>query len=111
MSVLAIRRRFRRDYVGHHVVDAHGKEIGTVMDTWPDDGGGEVELMLVKTRLAGGRFAQRRWLPVEGCARLNHHLFLPHTLHEIEDSPDAEDHRWGRPADIARAHWSLMQDD
>ena len=111
MTVLAIRRRFRRDYVGHFVVDTEGKEIGMVIDTWPQDGGGEVELMLVKTRLAGGRFAQRRWLPVDGTHRLNQHLFVPLSLHEIEDSPDAEDYRWGRPADIARAHWSLMLDD
>lgn len=99
-------RRFRNELVGHAVVDVAGEEIGTVTDTWPDDGGGEIELMLLKS----GRFSQRRWIPVDGIASLNEFLFVPLSRMEIDDAPDAEDHRWGRPADIARAHWARMLD-
>ena len=104
---LMTERRFRRDFVGRRVVDTHGEELGQVADTWPQDGGGEVEMLLVKM----GRFNRRRWIPADGARRLNDHLFVPMTRFEIDDAPDAEDHRWGRPADVARAHWALMLDD
>ena len=97
----------RRDFVGRCVVDSTGRELGKVYDTWPQDGGGEVEMLLLKM----GRFASRRWIPCDGVQVLNDHLFVPLTHLQIDDAPDAEDHRWGRPADVARAHWALMLDD
>lgn len=99
-------RRFRRDYVGRAVHDRAGAAIGRVADTWPLDGGSEPELLLVRL----DRFARQRWVPAERARALNEHLFVPWTRVEIEDSPDADDHRWGRAADVARAHWQRAAD-
>ena len=47
--------------LGHEVIDGSGVSAGTIVDTWPFDGG-EVELVVV--RLAGG-YGGRRTLAVE----------------------------------------------
>ena len=46
--------------MGLGVLDSSGEEIGHVVDTWPDDGGWEVELVVVRLF----RFGERRMLPV-----------------------------------------------
>jgi hypothetical protein len=39
--------------------DCHGEEIRKVVDTWPSDGGWDVELVVVRLP----RFGERRMLP------------------------------------------------
>lgn len=97
----------RRDIVGKQVVDSEGTELGRVADTWPHDGGGETEMMLVTV----GRFGRRRYLPLEGVRASEEHVRVPWTKLEIEDGPDAEDQRWGSPALVARSHWAMFGDD
>jgi len=90
------------------VVDANGAYVGIAADTWPLDGGGEAELVLVKV---GRRFARLRYLPLKRARFDRDVLRLDATLHEIEDAPSAEDCRWGDPANVARAHWLSAYDD
>jgi hypothetical protein len=92
--------------VGRKVIARDGQEVGTASDTWPLDGGGEPELVLVRL----GRFGRRRWLALADVSLLMGDLFARWTATEIADAPDAEDHRWGDPALVARAHW-LMKGD
>ena len=104
---MSMVRRFRRDYVGRAVVDCAGHPVGKVADTWPTDGGGEPEMLLVKL----SHFAMRRYVPISGVERSDDALQLPWTKLEIDDAPDAEDIRWGDPGMVARAHWSLATRD
>jgi hypothetical protein len=94
---------------GLDVVDADGSYVGVASDTWPLDGGGEPELVLVKV---GRRFPRLRYLPLKR-ARIepSGRIRLNATLSEIEDAPNAEDARWGEPAHIAKAHWMSVLDD
>jgi uncharacterized protein YrrD len=91
-------------YRGVGVVDAAGKEVGTVTDVWPADGGGEPELVLVKV---GRRFRRTCYLPLDGRVAVGDDkvLKLPWSRTEIDEAPSAEDHRWGDPAHVARAYW------
>lgn len=90
------------------MIDCDGRLVGRVSDTYPADGGGEVELVLVDV---GVIFPRRRWLPLGGCIPLGDETLLVNWRRwQIEDAPDAADRRWGEPADIARAYW-LIGDD
>lgn len=92
----------RTHVVGREVVDRDDVFVGTVIDTVPLDGGGEVELLLVR---AGRRFGRPRYVPARGVRVVGERLRLPVSRDDIEDGPCAEDRRWGRPDDIARAYW------
>ncbi len=92
---------------GMQVLDRDGKAIGTVADTWPDDGGGEPELLLVHL---GGRFKRPRFVPLAGARCEEGKLRLPWTRDGLEDGPRADDHRWGASPDLARAYWVLGTD-
>jgi hypothetical protein len=94
-------------YRGVDVKDAAGKDVGTVADVWPADGGGEPELLLVRV---GRRFARTRYLPVEGERGKDGALHVRWTRTEIDEGPDAEDNRWGDPAHIAAAYWRDSSD-
>jgi sporulation protein YlmC with PRC-barrel domain len=48
----------RRSLLGYRVLDCQGEEIGRVVDTWPDDGGWEIEMVVVRLQ----RFGERRML-------------------------------------------------
>jgi hypothetical protein len=101
------RQRFlRQDLAGRGIIARDGQELGTVADTWPVDGGGEPELVLIRL----GRFGRRRWLALSDISLLADRLFVRWTASEIADAPDAEDHRWGDPALVARAHWLTKSD-
>ena len=57
-----MRKRWTRwSVLGHEVIDGAGAAVGTVIDTYPFDGG-EVEMVVV--RLAGA-FGGRRMLAVD----------------------------------------------
>ena len=91
------------------VFDADGVLIGKAADTWPLDGGGEAELVLVKV---GARFPRMRYLPLKRARFVpSGGLRVNATRLEIEDAPSAEDCRWGDPASVAKAHWLSSWDD
>jgi PRC-barrel domain len=81
-----MRRVSRRNLLGFRVLDCYGDEIGQVVDTWPDDGGWEVELVVIRLQ----RFGERRMLPVEEVIAWGGVLRTPYTRMQIEDAPTAE---------------------
>jgi hypothetical protein len=81
-----MRRLSRKNLLGFRVLDCEGEEIGRVVDTWPDDGGWEVELVVVRLL----RFGERRMLPVEEVVAWGGVLSAPYTRIQIEDSPRVE---------------------
>lgn len=72
--------------MGLGVLDCSGEEIGEVVDTWPDDGGWEVELIVVRMQ----RFGERRMLPVGDVTVWGGWLQVPFTKVQIEDAPAPE---------------------
>jgi hypothetical protein len=78
-----MERVSRRNLLGLRVQDCNGEEIGQIVDTWPDDGGWEIEMVVV--RLA--RFGERRMLPASSIAAFGHAMVAPYTRIQIEDSP------------------------
>ena len=97
----------RHEVVGLEVLDREGEFVGTVRDTYPLDGGGEVQLLLIGV---GRRFARNRYVPAHGAQVRDGRLHLPVTRHQIEDCPPAEDRRWADPADVARGYWITAGD-
>jgi hypothetical protein len=73
----------RHHLMGLGVMDCSGEEIGQVVDTWPDDGGWEVELVVVRLK----RFGERRMLPVGDVTVRGNWLLAPFTRVQIEDAP------------------------
>jgi hypothetical protein len=101
--------------LGQRVADPYGAVVGTVVDTWPFDGGGEVELVVIRL----GRLGERRVLPVGTLHADGHGLRTPYAFWQVEDSPALEDGRhavdaferamsywmWEEPAVTLRARW------
>lgn len=101
--------------LGRRVSDWQGLPVGTVVDTWPFDGGGEVELVVVRL----GRLGERRMLPVGSLHVEAHELRTPYASWQVEDSPALEEGRhavdaveramsywmWEEPAGSLRALW------
>jgi len=69
--------------LGLEVVDAGGASVGHVVDTYPFDGGGELELVVLRLR----RFGERRMLPVSELRIEAGRLHAPFSRHQIEDAP------------------------
>jgi len=69
--------------LGFRVLDCDEEEIGRVVDTWPDDGGGEVELVVIRLQ----RFGERRMLPVNEVVAWAGVLRAPYSRMQIEDAP------------------------
>jgi hypothetical protein len=76
----------RRSLLGYRVLDCQGEEIGRVVDTWPDDGGWEVEMVVVRLQ----RFGERRMLPLDEIAAWGGTMRVPYTRMQIEDAPAVE---------------------
>ena len=55
-------RTLRMHLLGLEVADVDGRSLGQVVDTYPFDGGGELEMVVLRLR----RFGERRMLPVVG---------------------------------------------
>lgn len=72
--------------LGCRVLDCHGEEIGRVVDTWPDDGGWEVELVVVRMQ----HFGERRMLPIDDVVAWGDVLRAPYSRLQIEDAPAVE---------------------
>ena len=97
----------RADLVGITVVDRNGAALGKVRDTFPQDGGGVPDMVLVDV----GKFMpRRRWLPVQQSWLVSDELNVPFARWQVEDGPSAEDNRWGDPAAVARAYWFTVDD-
>jgi PRC-barrel domain len=101
-----MRRVSRRNLLGFRVLDCEGEEIGRVVDTWPDDGGWEVELVVVRLL----RFGERRMLPVDEVVAWGGVLRAPYSRVQIEDSPVVEGgkHRADEPY-RALAYWRFEE--
>jgi sporulation protein YlmC with PRC-barrel domain len=97
----------RHEVVGLEVLDREGRFVGTVRDTYPLDGGGEVQLLLVGV---GRRFARNRYVPAEGIEIEDGKVKVPFLRVDVDDCPPAEDRRWGHPADVARGYWITAGD-
>jgi sporulation protein YlmC with PRC-barrel domain len=106
---MGMKRFFRRDFVGRELIDRDGHLVGKVADTWPTDGGGEPEMLLIKM----GQFSLRRYVPIQGVELSDddRQIRIPWSRLEVDDAPDAEDIRWGDPGAVARAHWMLTSAD
>ncbi len=78
--------------LGLEVADAEGGVLGHVVDTYPFDGGGELEMVVLRLR----RFGERRMLPISQLVLHQGRLVAPFTRIQIEDSPSLSS---GRHAD------------
>jgi hypothetical protein len=97
----------QRNVRGLSVVGPTGKSIGKVIDTYPHDGGGEIEMILVNV---GDKLPQRRWLPAPKVRYRNGRLRAPWPEWQIRDAPEAEDNRWGDPPAVAKSYWDAIDD-
>ena len=86
-----MRRVSRRNLLGLSVHDCHGEEIGKVVDTWPSDGGWDVELVVVRLP----RFGERRMLPAAEVHPFGVHLRVPYSRVQVDDAPEVEGGRHG----------------
>ena len=92
--------------LGFRVLDCEGEEVGVVVDTWPDDGGGEVELVVVRLL----RFGERRMLPVAGLVAWGGAVWVPYTRVQVEDSPVIEGGRYRAEEPYrALAYWRFEE--
>lgn len=100
------RRWTRWSLLGLNVTDGAGVTVGTVIDTYPFDGG-EVELVIV--RLKGG-FAGKRMLAVDDLWSDGFELHTPFAAWQVEDAPAPP---FGRDAVeapyLARSYWRFEE--
>jgi PRC-barrel domain protein len=73
----------RVTFLGLSVHDCRGEEVGRVVDTWPNDGGWELEMVVVRL----SRFGERRMLPIEAITVWGERLYSSFTKMQIEDAP------------------------
>jgi hypothetical protein len=88
--------------LGLEVADASGVVLGQVVDTYPFDGGGELQMIVLRLR----RFGERRMLPIADLRVDGGRLVAPYSRLQIEDSPGLST---GRHADDdpwrAKTYW------
>ena len=75
-----------------------GHSLGQVVDTYPFDGGGELEMVVLRLR----RFGERRMLPVTELRLDDGRIVAPFTQHQVEDSPGLSTGRARRRGPVAR---------
>jgi hypothetical protein len=73
----------RVTFLGLQVHDCRGEEVGRVVDTWPNDGGWELEMVVIRL----SRFGERRMLPIEAITVWGERLYSSFTKMQIEDAP------------------------
>jgi hypothetical protein len=79
-----------------------GRSLGQVVDTYPFDGGGELEMVVVRLR----RFGDRRMLPVSALRLQSGRIVVPFTRHQVEDSPGlTTGRRADEDASRAKTYW------
>jgi hypothetical protein len=101
-----MRNHSRRNLLGRRVQDWHGQDIGHVVDTWPDDGGWEMQLVVIRLP----RFGERRMIPVEQVLELGDHLWTAFTRRQIEDAPAVDGGRHAAEDPWrAKAYWMFEE--
>lgn len=94
----------RRHLLGMELGDAYGDPLGRIVDTYPFDGGGELELVVLRLR----RFGERRMLPAADLKLVRGRLFAPYTRAQIEDSPaPSQGRNTADDPDRAKWYWHL----
>jgi hypothetical protein len=100
------RRVSRRSLLGLRVEDHDGRELGRVVDTWPSDGGWEMQLVVVRLK----RFGERRMLPVDALVAWGSGLRTIYSRVQVEDSPALDRSRWDADAPYrAKAYWRFEE--
>ena len=94
-------RTLRMHLLGLDVTDAHGTSLGQVVDTYPFDGGGELEMIVLRLR----RFGERRMLPVSELRLDEGRLVAPFTRRQIEDSPVLDGRRIEDDPWRSKSYW------
>src|SRR5215217_497448 len=94
-------RTLRMHLLGLDVTDANGTTLGHVVDTYPFDGGGELEMIVVRLR----RFGERRMLPVSELRLDGGRLVAPFTRRQIEDSPILDGRRVDDDPWRSKSYW------
>ena len=93
----------RRSVLGLNLSDRQGEPVGTVVDTYPFDGGGEGELLVLRL----GRLGERRMLPVAAVRRDAGGLRTPYARWQVEDSPALDEGRHAvEVPERAKSYWS-----
>jgi hypothetical protein len=93
----------RRNVLGLRISDRRGDPVGTVVDTYPYDGGGEIELVVVRL----GRLGERRMVPVASLLHLGTEVRTNYSRGEVEDSPVLLEGRHAAESpDRAKSYWS-----
>ena len=92
--------------LGLEVADVTGTVLGSVVDTYPFDGGGELEMVVLRLR----RFGERRMLPAADLQHFAGRLYAPYTRAQIEDSPALHTGRHsGDDPDRAKWYWRFEE--
>jgi PRC-barrel domain len=102
-----MRKRWTRyGLLGQEVFDGDGAAVGTVVDTYPFDGG-TVEMAVV--RLAGA-FGGRRLLALDSAWSDGYGLRTPFARWQVEDSPDLSGGRHAADdPERARGYWAFEE--
>jgi hypothetical protein len=99
-------QRRRSVLLGLVVSDHEGGELGTVVDTYPFDGGGEPELAVLRL----GRIGERRMVPVSELKVVGRQVRLPYARWQVEDAPALGDERYGADDPyLAKSYWSWIE--
>ena len=95
-----MRKRWTRwSVLGHEVIDGSGEAVGSVVDTFPFDGG-EVELVVVRLH---GAFGGKRMLAVDDLWSDGFFLRTPFAAWQVEDSPELSTGRHAAEDPVPRA--------
>src|SRR4051812_7654746 len=102
-----MRNRWTRwSVLGQQVVDGAGVPVGSVVDTYPFDGG-EVEMVVVRL---SNKFGGQRMLAVEDLWLNGFELCTPFAAWQIEDSPALTNGRHSAEDPYrARSHWRFEE--
>ncbi|MGH2946942.1 MAG: PRC-barrel domain-containing protein [Solirubrobacteraceae bacterium] len=96
----------RRSLLGLRVQDCHGQEIGRVVDTWPDDGGWELEFVVIRLP----RFGERRMLPADRVVTAGGVVRAAFSRRQIEDAPTVNGGRHGADDPYrAKSYWMFEE--
>lgn len=99
-------RSLRLNLLGLEIADADGAPLGHVVDTYPFDGGGELELIVLRMR----RFGERRMLPIEELRVESGRLMAPYSRMQVEDSPALSTSRHAEDDPYrAKAYWRFEE--
>ena len=101
-----LRRWSRWGLVGAEVLDGAGVRLGRVVDTYPFDGGSEVELIVVRLP----RFGGRRMVPVDDLVSEGFAVRTPYLRWQVEDSPELSGGRHAiEDPERAKSYWRFEE--